>query len=230
MASTDAAAMRASRWRESRALVLAELAVVFGLTLGHRFVPLSATPFFVALGWISLRLRGLGWRDVGFAWPRPWLGALALGSAVGIGMELLAIFVTEPALARLTGVPADISDLRPLVGNFKLLLVLLVANWVLAAFGEELAFRGYLMNRVAGLSGSSRGAWWLSLVVVSVVFGACHYEAQGITGLLQEGFAGLLLGLLYLACDRRLTVPIVAHGMSNTLAFVLIYFNRYYGL
>jgi hypothetical protein len=63
-----------------------------------------------------------------------------------------------------------------------------------------------------------------------VIFGACRYDAQGVTGMLQEGFSGLLLGLLYLGCSRRLVVPNVAHGMSNTLAFVLIYRGRYYGL
>jgi len=48
--------------------------------------------------------------------------------------------------------------------------------------------------------------------------------------MLQEGFAGLLLGALYLISGRTLTVPIVAHGASNTLAFILIYFNRYPGV
>jgi membrane protease YdiL (CAAX protease family) len=47
---------------------------------------------------------------------------------------------------------------------------------------------------------------------------------------LQEGFSALLLGLLYLGNGRRPAVPIVAHGMFNTLAFVLIYCGRYYGL
>jgi uncharacterized protein len=39
-----------------------------------------------------------------------------------------------------------------------------------------------------------------------------------------------LLGLLYLGSGRTLTVPIVAHGVSNTLAFVLIYLDRYPGV
>lgn len=44
------------------------------------------------------------------------------------------------------------------------------------------------------------------------------------------GFAGLLLGLLYLGCGRNLTVRIVAHGVSNTLAFLPIFFDRYPGV
>lgn len=210
-------------------LAIVELVVVTILVVYHERVPLSATPFLFVLAVISLRSRGLKWRDVGFVRPARWLPAIALGVVAGIAMELFSTFVTVPFLSNFEGKPPDLSDLRPIVGNPLLLLAALVANWILAAFGEEMVFRGYLMNRVAGFFGGTRGAWAVSLVAVSAIFGACH-EAQGMTGMLQEGFAGFLLGLLYLACGRQLAVPIVAHGMSNTLAFVLIYFGRYPGV
>lgn len=56
-----------------------------------------------------------------------------------------------------------------------------------------------------------------------------HTE-QGISGWIQEGLSGLILGVLFLWAGRNLVVPIVAHGVSNTLAFVLIYLGRYPGL
>jgi membrane protease YdiL (CAAX protease family) len=202
---------------------------VVALVAGHEYVPLSATPFFLLLGWASLRWRGLTWRDVGLVRKHSWLVTLGVGTLVGIGMELFSTLVTVPFFARLAGKPPELSELRPLVGNATLVVAALVANWLLAAFGEEMVFRGYLMNRVAGFLRGTRGAWVVSLLVVSALFGACH-EAQGLTGIVQEGFAGLLLGLLYLACGRTLAIPIVAHGMSNTLALVLIYFDRYPGV
>lgn len=226
---SDSAARRGRRrpW-----LAAAELTLVVGLLVAdrHGLVPLSNTPFLLALGWISLRLRGLRWRDVGLARPRSWLGALAAGCAAGIGMELLALFVTEPWIARWVGEHPDLSDFRPLVGNLGLLFLLVAANWVLAAFGEEMVYRGYLMNRGAGLGGGTPWAWLASLVAVSAVFGFAHGESQGLAGMLQEGFSGLLLGLLYLGQRRNLAVPIVAHGTANTLAFVLIYLGRYPGV
>jgi membrane protease YdiL (CAAX protease family) len=69
----------------------------------------------------------------------------------------------------------------------------------------------------------------VSLIVASTLFGWGH-GGQGVTGMVQEGFAGLVLGLLYLGTGRNLAVPIVAHGMSNTLAFFLIYLDRYPGV
>ncbi len=213
-----------------RSLALGELALVGLLVAGdfHGLVPFSSTPFLLGLGWISLRARGLGWRDVGFVPPRGWR-ALGLGALAGVAMELLSTFVSVPLLSKWTGRPPDLSDFRPMVGSLRLLLLFLALNWTLAAFGEELAYRGYLMSRLAGLGQNLRGAWLSSLVVASALFGVGH-ASQGLTGMLQEGLAGLLLGLLYLASGRRLDLPIVAHGVSNTLAFLLIYLDRYPGV
>jgi membrane protease YdiL (CAAX protease family) len=212
-------------------LGLVELALVVGLVIAdfYRLVPFSKTPFLLVIGWISLRLRGVGWRGVGFVRPRDWLRTIAVGTVAGIAMELLALFVTEPLIAQLAGKHPDLSDFRPLVGNTRLLLVAMAFNWTLAAFGEELAFRGYLMSRISGLGGATWRAWMSSLVAVSALFGAAHVD-QGLTGMVQEGLSGLLLGLLYLGSGRTLAVPIVAHGVANTLAFVLIFLDRYPGV
>jgi membrane protease YdiL (CAAX protease family) len=51
-----------------------------------------------------------------------------------------------------------------------------------------------------------------------------------VSGWVQEGLSGFLLGILFLAARRNLIVPIIAHGVSNTLAFVLIYFGNYPGI
>jgi membrane protease YdiL (CAAX protease family) len=215
--------------RERQWLPWVEGLVVVALVAGHERVPLSATPFFLLLGWASLRLRGLRWRDVGLARKHSWPVTLALGTLAGVAMELFSTFVTVPFFSRLANKPPELEELRPLVGNLPFVLVAIAVSWLLAAFGEEMVFRGYLMNRVAGFLHGMRGAWAISLLVVSAIFGACH-EAQGLTGIVQEGFAGFLLGLLYLGCSRTLAVPIVAHGMSNTVALVLVYFDRYPGV
>jgi uncharacterized protein len=231
MASLGDTTAHRAQPRGSTWLTAGEAGFLVALTVAdlYAMVPLSRTPFLLVLGWISLHLRGLGWRDVGFARPRDWPQALLLGTLFGLALELFSTFVTVPLLSQAAGRPPDLSDFRPLVGNLALLLKLLVPMWLLAAFGEELAFRGYLMSRVAGLLQDTRGAWLTSLVLVSVFFGYGH-DTQGLTGILQESFAGLMLGLLYLGCGRNLTVPIVAHGVSNTLAFVLIYLDRYPGV
>ena len=217
--------------QRDRLLLLGEFCALVALTIADArgLVPLSRTPFLLLLGWASLRLRGLRWRDVGFSSPPRMRRAIAIGIVAGLVIELFAINVTTPVIASLTGMPPDVSDLKDIVGNWQLLLIFFVISWILAAFGEELAFRGYLMNRVADGFGRSRVAWIFSLVVVSVFFGIGH-GTQGIAGIVQESLSGFWLGVLFLASGRNLTVPIVAHGVSNSLALVLIYLNRYPGL
>jgi len=208
-----------------------ELAGVAGLYIAdvYGYIPLSTTPFFFALGCVSLRARGLRWRDVGFARPSSWPRAILLGAIAGVAMELFSTYGTVPLLSRAAGQPPDLSVMRPMVGNLGLVLGLLPPMWLLAAFGEEMVFRGYIMNRVAGIAGGTGAAWIASLVVVSVAFGTGH-DQQGITGMIQESLAGLMLGGLYLASRRNLTIPILAHGVSNTVAFALIYLGRYPGV
>ena len=192
----------------------------------YGLIPLTKTPPLFLIAWASLRLRGLRWRDAGLVRPESWPHAVAIGVAAGVGMELLALFVTEPVIARVVGADPGLEEFRPVVGNLPLALIFIALSWLLAAFGEEMVYRGYLMQRVADLAGS----WAAALVIATLVFGYAHSPGQGLAGALQEGFSGLLLGLLYLASQRTLAVPIIAHGVANTLAFVLIYLGRYPGV
>jgi membrane protease YdiL (CAAX protease family) len=219
------------RWMNGRLVAIGEFALVAVVFVadGYGLIPLSKTPFLLALGWLSLRMRGLHWRDVGLERFRSWPMTLVVGVAVGVGMELLDLLVTKPMQVRFLGGPPDISAFRPMVGNLKLALLGWAATWTLAAFGEELVWRGYLLNRVAGLFRNTPAGWVVSLILVSAVFGASH-GYQGAVGMIQEGFAGLLLGVVYLACGRNLAVPIVAHGITDSIDVLLVFTGLYPGL
>ena len=99
---------------------------------------------------------------------------------------------------------------------------MLVLVWVLAAFGEELAYRGYVLERGATLGHRTPAAWVLAMVVISVLFGVGHVY-QGAAGVASSTFAGLYLGGLYLATRRNLWLPILTHGFSDTIAVAVIF-------
>jgi len=213
----------------SHLLGIVELAIIVGIFLFERHLPISKTPYLFALGWISLRLRGLRWRDVGLARPRNWLMAIGVGALAGLGMEALELFVTQPLLMKVTGREPDFSDFLALHGNLKRLVLGVVFAWTLAAFGEEMVWRGYLMNRVADLIKRSRRlAWITSLVLVNAAFGVAH-RYQGLTGILDEALMGIILGLIYLASRRNLTSVIVAHGIADTTDALLFFIGHYPG-
>jgi len=219
------------RLRDSIWLVVAEFAIVSGLFVAdiYHHIYISKTPYLFLLGWASLRLRGLRWKDVGFAPPHSWGNAFLIGIAAGIGMEGFELFVSQPLLARWLGKMPDLSDFADMAGNLKVFLIYLVLIWTLGVLGEEVVYRGYLMNRLAGVFRNTKGAWIVSLVVISVVFGCAHLD-QGSTGMIENIWNGLLLGLLYLACGRNLAVPVIAHALTDTLDLALIYLGKYPGM
>jgi len=221
----------ARSWRDSKLLAACEFAVVAAVFMAdvRHHIFFSKTPYLFLLAWTSLRLRGLHWKDIGLARLRGWGPMLATGILAGIGIELLELFVEQPLLVRVIGKMPDLSIYQPMHGNIKLLLLGLLLSWTLAAFGEETVYRGYLMNRVAGLGNNSRTAWIVSLLLVSAVFGFSHFD-QGITGQIENAIDGLLLGLLYLACGRNLWVPIIAHGITDTVDITLLFPGKYPGM
>jgi len=192
-------------------------------------LPVSKTPFLFLLGWISLRIRGLHWRNVGLNGEQPFLKVLAIGVAVGIGMEALELFATQPILTKLLNKGPDLDEFRRLIGNTTLLIIGIVLAWVLAAFGEETVWRGYIINRCADLFGRSTTGWTVSAILVSVVFGLAHFP-QGPTGVIENIIAGAILAVLYFVTGRNLWAPIIAHGIQDTVDVLLIYLGVYPGL
>ena len=217
--------------RENKLLIFAEMIVVLLVTAAYLadFIPLSGTPYLLLLGWLSLWLRGTGWRSVGLRRPASWGRTLLLGIAVGVVYQFFSLYVLEPLIVLLTGEPIDLRQFTSIEGNVFLLCLFLLLVWTLAAFGEEFVYRGYLMNRVAELAGGGGTAWALSLVVVSVLFGVVH-AYQGISGVTANVAAGLVYGALYLWSGRNLWAPIIAHGVYDTVALLLIYWGKYPGL
>ena len=215
----------------NKLIAIAELLIAILILVGGLvgIIPFSSTPFILLFGWVMLWLRGVGWRHIGLRRPTRWRSTLLMGVGIGIGYQYFSLYVVEPLIARVTGALPDVSQFAPLRGNKFFLFLSLVASWTLAAFGEELVFRGYLMNRVADLVGATRAGWSISVVLVSVLFGVAHLY-QGASGVIIITLTGLVFGALYLATGRNLWVPIIAHGVNDTVGFILIFLGKYPGL
>ena len=196
---------------------------------GAGLVPMSKTPFLFLVAWLSLRLRGLGWRSAGLEVDRRWASLVGIGIAAGAAFWAFEYFVENPVLYRLTGRYPDLDVFESLVGNVRLLAILIAFNLVFAAFGEEMVWRGYALPRVAEILGGSRFAWAASLLAVNAAFGLAHLY-QGESGIVQATVQGVLLGLLYLATGRNLLAPIAAHFTANNCDFVAIYLGLHPGI
>lgn len=228
--------------RRDAALRLAEVLGVFavawaviaagGPLAGDGFLARQAVVWVANVGmlvtiWGGLRLRGQGWTHLGVAFAVPSFGralrVVVRGVVVAV-LALVAFVVGAVVMTALASEPqaADTSGYGYLQGNPGGLLLALVGVYIVSSFGEEVVYRGFLMTRLAELGGRTRAAWGASLVAGAVVFGLAHY-AWGPAGMVQTGFMGLVLGAAYLHHDRNLWVPIVAHGIMDTLLLVQVY-------
>jgi hypothetical protein len=148
---------------------------------------------------------------------------LAVAAAMGILLAVPTLIVPFSMWASNATIElAALGNLR----ESTTLWMLLGQTWTLAAFGEEMAFRAYLMHRVVDLAGRSRArlAWPLAVAVSSVLFGLAH-SYQGAAGMIATGFIGGLLALLYLHERRNLWAVIVCHGLIDSAALSLVYFG-----
>jgi uncharacterized protein len=215
-----------------RAWAAAELLIAAALVVGANIfdvVPVTETPWLVLLGWLSLLRRKLAWRDLGLRRPNRWGTTIAAALAAGVALQVLSEFVTEPIIERITGERPDLSDFAALVGNLPNTLVMLALVWTLAAFGEELAYRGYVLERGAALDRHRPAAYVVAMMIVSALFGLGHVY-QGVAGVASSTVSGLFFGALYLKSGRNLWLPILAHGFSDTLALALNYLGLVPGL
>lgn len=135
--------------------------------------------------------------------------------------SLIQLSVVMPIANHLSGTTQDLSDFKELEGNVAMLVALLVLSWTLAALGEELAYRGYLLTRVRQLFGPGRAALLIAVMVSSILFGIAHAEQGGI------GIAITTLDALAFSCLRfrykTLWASVFAHGFNNTIGFLAFF-------
>jgi membrane protease YdiL (CAAX protease family) len=148
---------------------------------------------------------------------------LIAGAAAAIRIALGA-FVIDPLTARFWPPATALAEAESITGNIGYALLALLIVWGFAAFGEEIAYRGYLLTRAADLGRRSTAAYWVGVVLVSILFGYGHYY-KGPSGIVDSGIAGLILGSAYMLSGRNLWTCILAHGFIDTFGVTMLYFG-----
>jgi membrane protease YdiL (CAAX protease family) len=210
--------------RESRPFSAFELVLGAAIVIGHNVfhvVP-NEVPILFVLGLLSARLRDGSLASLGLTRPPSWMRIVQIALAAATLRILLGEFVIDPLGARFwpeANMPEGANEIAGDLGTaaFWLLLV-----WTFAAFGEEIAYRGYLVTRAADLGKRSAAAYWIGVVLVSILFGYGHYY-KGPAGIIDSGFAGLILGAAYLLAGRNLWASILAHGFIDTYGVTMLY-------
>jgi membrane protease YdiL (CAAX protease family) len=191
--------------------ILAILVIIAGQVVA----PLSAVLILV-WAWRS----HTPWREIGYVRPNSWTRTVAAGIVFGSAFK----FVMKAIVMPLLGAEPINQAYHYLAGNRAALPAAIYTMIVVAGFGEETLFRGYMFERFGKLFGS--GVWAKTLIVLltSVLFGLAHYTVQGLTGVEQAFITGVVFGTIF-AVTARIFVLMVAHAAFDLTALAIIYWN-----
>ncbi|MTI40895.1 CPBP family intramembrane glutamic endopeptidase [Fulvivirga lutimaris] len=140
-----------------------------------------------------------------------------------IGIFILIDIITQPIIEGVFG-QVDISSLNGLRGNFISYVFFIVFMWIVAAFGEEFFYRGFIMKRLSQILGDTTKTWRIGALISAVFFGLAHMY-QGPSGMITTGMIGFILGLIFMK-ERTLIVPILVHGIYDMIGITLIYLGK----
>jgi CAAX protease family protein len=188
--------------------ILAIVLILFGNVLGS---PLSAV---LVLVWVVLSQTP--WAAIAYAAPRNWLASTAIGLSFGVALKLVMKTLVMP----LFGAPAINPAYHYLAGNREAALLFVPAVIVVAGFGEETLYRGWMFERLGRFVRSKAAI----VILTSLVFGAAHYAVQGVAGVEQATIVGLILGSM-VASTGRIWTAMCAHAAFDITAIAIIYWN-----
>lgn len=210
----------------SRVLSAFEFCLGVFVVIGHNVFHIVPNEVIILslLGLVSIRLRDGNWSSMGFKRPASWQRLLLIALAAAAARILLGQFLIEPVTGLFWPKPTPPALANEITGNMTMALVALLLVWTFAAFGEEIAYRGYLLTRAADIGRRSTAAYWIGIVLVSILFGYGHYY-KGASGVIDSGVAGLILGTAYMLAGRNLWASIFAHGFIDTFGIIDAFFG-----
>ena len=181
-------------------------------------------PTFVilALVAVSLAIRREPLSTLGFKKDHHPMRMAARVLAMVVVWSLLQLAVFMPLMNHLTGDRQDLAQFDDIRGNVGLLLGFVVLSWTLAAFGEEIVYRGYLQTRVADVLASPRLGMVMGIAISSILFGLAHTE-QGLIGVVVTFLDALFFSAMKLWQRNNLWASVLAHGFNNTIGLIAFF-------
>jgi membrane protease YdiL (CAAX protease family) len=152
-----------------------------------------------------------------------WLVSHTGQALMYIGLTML---VVGGLVSLLLGTPSESAAITQQPQGFWLFLFdVTLITWVLVGFGEEFVFRGFILNRLLTLTGSSGRGPILACLLQAAWFGAGH-ASQGLAGMLITGAIGFVLALAFLyRMNRNLWPLVIAHAGIDTVVLTLSWLN-----
>jgi len=185
------------------------------IILGGNFImpPLSAI---LVLIWV--KISDTPWREIGYVRPRSWGKTIVTGIVFGVALK----FVMKAMVMPLFGAPPINQAYHFVTGNPAVIPMMIYTMIVIAGFGEETFYRGWMFERFGNLLGQSLFAKIAIVVITSILFASIHYPEQGIPGAEQALMTGLIFGSIF-AVTGQIFMLMIAHAAFDLTALWMIY-------
>jgi membrane protease YdiL (CAAX protease family) len=195
----------------------------------NQFVIWFANIVMLIIVFTGIKLRGEGLSHFGFSFNKvTWKIGLKtfLQSILVFILGVTGFYFGAIIMAYIVGIPevSDMSSYNYLKDNIWMLFLTLGGVYIVSAFGEEVIYRAFLINRIAELGLSGKAGKIIVVILSSIIFGLAHYS-WGIVGVVQTSFMGLALGFSYIYLKKRIWVLILAHVYMDTILMLQLYFN-----
>jgi hypothetical protein len=191
------------------------LSILIILSGNFLFAPLSAI---LVLVWVQISRTP--WREIGYVRPLSWARTIAVGILFGVAFKFAMKAIVMPLL----GAPPVNQAYHWVTGNPAVLPYMFFLLIVVAGFGEETLFRGWMFERLGKLFGSSGWAKSAIILITTGIFASLHYFDQRIPGVEQAAITGLVFGTIF-AMTGRLFMLMIAHAAFDLTALAMIYWN-----
>jgi uncharacterized protein len=211
--------MQLKNFLETKRGAATELVLFFGIVLSMQQVSI-VIPLLVVIAIASLKVRNLKIADLGFMKSDFIFKKIIDGIITSVLYFIMFQYFIDPLVSKIT--PAVLQPIFNIKGNIVKLMVWIIISWTLAAFYEEIIFRGYLINRLGNIIKGKLLSKIVIVILAAMAFGFAHHY-QGIHGVISTGIFGLFQSVIYLSDSKKLTIPFISHGLFDSIGFVLLF-------
>jgi membrane protease YdiL (CAAX protease family) len=187
------------------------------IILGGNFV---ITPLSAVLVLVWAKISNTPWREIGYVRPRSWTKTIAIGIVLGVALK----FTMKALVMPLLGAPPINQAYHFVTGNPAVIPLMLYTMIVVAGFGEETFYRGWMFERLGKLFGQSLPAKIATVLITSILFASVHYPEQGVPGVEQALVSGLIFSSIF-AITGQIFVLMIAHAAFDLTALWMIYYD-----
>ncbi len=178
----------------------------------------------VLLIYFSLKLLGKKFEFIGWSWEN-WKKDGVLGLVTGSGWTILQFTWIIPATGGASRV--DISQILETMDGTAVGLLSYIALGVIGGgITEEIYNRGYFINVLKQTFKNSKTGLWISAGLSILFFAAGHLPSNSIEWV--DILIPTCLYTLLFIYTERLAAPIIAHGIYNMSAILMVHY-LYYG-